>query len=75
VRSGDLSLADVGIEGEDSSHGIKRSGGSETIYLWSDGVNKFAFFLCNNWGCLAKNITLQGSGLLVLKLVKSNDVI
>jgi hypothetical protein len=27
------------------------------------------------WGCLAKNKTLQGSGLLVLKLVKSNDVI
>jgi hypothetical protein len=27
------------------------------------------------WACLAKNRTEQGSGLLVLKLIKSDDVI
>lgn len=32
-RCGDLSLADVGIVGEDSSHGIRRSGGSKTFGL------------------------------------------
>lgn len=51
-RCGDLSLADVGIVGEGSSHGIRRSGGSETIF-WvmqrkSYWPNKLAFFLCNS---------------------------
>lgn len=32
-RCGDLSLADVGLVGEDSSQGIRRSGGSKTFGL------------------------------------------
>ena len=32
-RCGDPSLSDIGIVGEGSSHGIRRSGGSETIFL------------------------------------------
>lgn len=44
-KCGDLSLADVGLVGEGGSHGIRRSGGSETIF-WVMQIRRKTLSFC-----------------------------